>query len=72
MRVETVTIRDLIWSQPTESQYEILQRADRIGLPAGRYYMGQLHGWQVRSLTDSVEIKRSTRARIDAMFPECP
>lgn len=46
--------------QPTESQFEILQRADRLfsGERCGRYYGGQLSAEEVKALTDGVELRK--------------
>ena len=58
-----MTLRDLLRPagkfQPTESQYELLQRADRL-LPCGRYFGGQLSEEQVQALTKGVELRKGT------------
>ncbi len=63
-----MTLRDLIRPagkfQPTESQYELLQRADRI-LPCGRYFGGQLSAEQVEALTHGVELRKGTVPNAD-------
>jgi hypothetical protein len=53
-----MTIGRLLHLQPTESQYEILQRADHLfASRAGRYYAAQLTPEQVTILTRGVELK---------------
>lgn len=58
-----MTLRDLLRPggifQPTETQYELLQRADRL-LPCGRYFGGQLQAEQVEALTKGVELRAGT------------
>lgn len=65
-----MTIGDLLHSQPTVSQYDMLARADRSWFPAGRYYGGQLELFEVRYLTDGVELRKSTREQIDKMYAD--
>lgn len=48
--------------QPTESQFEILQRADRLfdGARCGRFFGGRLSTEEVKVLTDNVELRKGT------------
>jgi hypothetical protein len=57
-----MTIRELLRRQPTESQYEILQRADRIfkGQRGGRFFGGQLSASELTDLTHGVELRKGT------------
>lgn len=63
-----MTLRDLLRPgglfQPTETQYELLQRADRL-LPCGRYFGGQLNSGQVIALTQGVELRKGTLSDVD-------
>lgn len=60
------TVTWLLHRQPTESKYEILQRADRIFAgKCGRYYMGPISRDEVRRLTEKVELRADTRALVD-------
>lgn len=63
-----MTLRDLLRPggifQPTESQYELLQRADRL-LLGGRYFGGQLNSGQVIALTQGVELRKGTLPNVD-------
>ena len=49
-----MTIRGLLSRLSTLDQLLILQRADWLGLPTGRYYAGELSEEQVAMLTQGI------------------
>jgi hypothetical protein len=54
-----MTIGQLLHHQPTTSQYEIMQRADRM-FPVGRYFGGVLTEGEITQLTYKVELRDGT------------
>lgn len=52
-----MTIRDIVTQLSTIGQLVVLQRADAIGLPTGRFFMGQLTEDQIKELTEGLTVR---------------